>query len=151
MARRALCAEHKRRPDGLGQGCSSFVADPDRPHVQSCKRRVGLMKIAHVHRGVARSRHKSTAVQARRLRYTTDASHPCHVVPCVVNDFHTMACVSSSQKTCHEVFSRDFLVSYVVMLCRSVTGGMCTYHLIESAKTCRVVLRSGMLRGRFAG
>ena len=55
------CAQHKCRPQGVGQGLRAFVADLIFLDVQLLERRVGLMRIPRrVHHGVARIQHMST-------------------------------------------------------------------------------------------
>ena len=48
-------AQHKCRLEGVGEGCSTFVADLVLQDEKSSKRRVCFMKIARVHHGVART------------------------------------------------------------------------------------------------
>ena len=47
-------AQHECRLEGVGEGCSTFVADLVGLDVQIGERRVGLVETAHAHHEVAR-------------------------------------------------------------------------------------------------
>ena len=73
-------AQHKRRLEGVGEGCSTFDADLVVADVQISKRRVGLVKIADVHHGVARTCISRRAIPRRRLVRRLHVCHCCREV-----------------------------------------------------------------------
>ena len=82
-ATRTLCAQHRCRPQGGGQGTTALVADLIISKVQLCQRRIGLVKIARTCHGAARSTHL-TDVDHHVSAMTLDAKliELLHFLPC---------------------------------------------------------------------
>ena len=129
-------AQQKCRLEGVGEGCSTFVADLVLQDEKSSKRRVCLMKIARVHHGVARTRHTPTAVWRRQRTHNPSTSCVSRrATPCrrLVRRLHVCR---RYREVCRVAMGHTF-----VMRCPVVACGMYSNLVRTSSRTCRLANR----------